>query len=118
MQLPLTTIDKLTSELQLDTVSFVNGAVVQKPEDRADAERMLLATRSALDADGHIISTGERANIETLMAQLRTVAADSQDAAAIEAATDALAKGTEAFAAERMNHSIHNALAGKNVEAI
>ena len=30
----------------------------------------------------------------------------------------ALAKGTEAFAAERMNHSIQQALAGKNVEAI
>jgi molecular chaperone HscA len=30
----------------------------------------------------------------------------------------ALAKGTEAFAAQRMNHSIQKALAGRNVEAI
>jgi molecular chaperone HscA len=29
-----------------------------------------------------------------------------------------LAKGTEAFAAERMNHSIQKALSGKNVETI
>jgi len=34
------------------------------------------------------------------------------------AATEALAKGTEAFAAERMNNSIQKALSGKNVEAI
>ena len=38
--------------------------------------------------------------------------------AVIEAATQALAKGTEAFAAERMNNSIRKALSGKNVETI
>jgi molecular chaperone HscA len=46
------------------------------------------------------------------------VAGASHDAAAIEAATVALAKGTEAFAAERMNHSIQQALSGKNVETL
>jgi molecular chaperone HscA len=49
---------------------------------------------------------------------LRSVAAVSEDAAAIEAATQALAAATEAFAAERMNHSIQQALAGKNVETL
>jgi ferredoxin len=43
--------------------------------------------------------------------------ADSLDAKVIENATTALAKGTEAFAAERMNHSIQKALAGRNVES-
>jgi 2Fe-2S ferredoxin len=38
------------------------------------------------------------------------------DAAQIEAATQALAKGTEAFAALRMNRGIQKALAGKNIE--
>ena len=42
----------------------------------------------------------------------------SHDAGAIEAATEGLAKGTEAFAAERMNHGIQQALSGKNVEAL
>jgi molecular chaperone HscA len=87
-------------------------------EARVDADRMLIATRSALDADGQLLDAGERADIAQLMEQLRSVAAESQDAAEIEAATQALAKGTEGFAAERMNHSIQQALAGKNVETI
>jgi molecular chaperone HscA len=87
-------------------------------EARVDADRMLLATQSALDADGHLLDAATRAAIDALMAQLRATAATSQDAKTIEQATEALAKGTEAFAAERMNHGIQKALAGKNVEAL
>ncbi len=87
-------------------------------EAQVDAQRMLLATQTALDADGHILAATERAHIDALMEQLRNVAASSHDAGAIEAATKALADGTEAFAAERMNHSIQQALAGKNVETL
>jgi molecular chaperone HscA len=87
-------------------------------ESKVDAERMLLATQTALDADGGLLPAEERAHIDGLMEQLRTVAAASHDAAAIEAATKALADGTESFAAERMNHSIQKALAGRNVETI
>ena len=41
-----------------------------------------------------------------------------EDAAAVEAATEALAKGTEAFAAQRMNRGIQNALSGQHIESI
>jgi molecular chaperone HscA len=87
-------------------------------EAKVDADRMLIATQSALDADGELLSAAERAAILTLMEQLRTVNAQGSDAAAIEEATQALARGTEAFAAERMNHGIQQALAGRNVETI
>jgi molecular chaperone HscA len=87
-------------------------------EAKVDADRMLIATQSALDVDGNLLSAGERSEIGALMEQLRAVAAASLDAEVIEAATKALARGTEAFAAERMNHSIQQALAGKNVETI
>ncbi len=87
-------------------------------EARVDADRMLMATRSALNADRDLLSAPEQADIESLMKQLAATAAQSNDAAVIEAATQALAKGTEGFAAERMNHSIQQALAGKNVEAL
>jgi molecular chaperone HscA len=87
-------------------------------EARVDADRMLLATQSALEADGALLTADERQAVDALMAQLRETLAGSHDAAAIEAATEALARGTEAFAAERMNHSIQKALAGKNVETI
>jgi molecular chaperone HscA len=87
-------------------------------EARVDAERMLIATQSALDADAALLEVREREDIGALMEQLRAVAALSSDAEAIEAATKALAKGTEGFAAERMNHSIQQALAGRNVETL
>src|ERR1700712_2197287 len=87
-------------------------------EEQVEADRMLIATRSALQADGALLAADERSRIEELMDKLATVAASSEDAAAIEAATKALAEGTEAFAADRMNHSIQQALAGRNVETI
>jgi molecular chaperone HscA len=87
-------------------------------EARVDADRMLIATQSALDADAALLEAGERAEIDALMNQLRAVAAESNDAEVIEAATKALARGTEGFAAERMNHGIQQALAGRNVETI
>ena len=43
---------------------------------------------------------------------------EMRNAQVIEAATIALAKGTEAFAAERMNHGIRKALAGRAVDTI
>jgi molecular chaperone HscA len=87
-------------------------------EAKVEADRMLIATRSALDADGQLLSSPDREHIESLMRQLQEIAQASSDAAAIEAATEAVAKGTEAFAAARMNHSIQQALAGKNVETL
>lgn len=86
-------------------------------EARVDADRMLLATQSALDADGDVLSPAERSSIDALMQALRQQR-DLDDAAAIEAATEALAKGTEAFAAQRMNRGIQQALAGKNVQSL
>jgi molecular chaperone HscA len=86
-------------------------------EARVDGDRMLLATLSALAADGDLLSDAERADIDALMAAVRT-ARPLEDAALIEAATQALGKGTEAFAAMRMNRGIQHALAGKNIETV
>lgn len=86
-------------------------------EARVDADRMLLATQSALDADGDVLSATERSAIDALMEALRQQRG-SDEAATIEAATQALAKGTEAFAAQRMNRGIQQALAGKNVQSL
>jgi molecular chaperone HscA len=85
---------------------------------KVDAERMIIATQSALDADGDLLTEQQRADIAGLMDTLRRTAADSHDAGVIEAAVQALAKGTEAFAAQRMNEGIRKALSGKNLESI
>jgi len=87
-------------------------------EARVEADRMLLATRSALAADGDLLSDEERAAIDQLMAALDASRTQDEDAAVIDAATEALAKGTEAFAALRMNRGIQKALAGKNIETV
>jgi len=82
---------------------------------QVEADRMAAATRSALAADGALLQPEERAAIEALLqalAQTRLL----DDAAAIDAATEALAEGCEEFAARRMNRSIATALAGQNID--
>ena len=84
-------------------------------EARVDADRMLMATQSALDADGDLLDAQQRAVIDARMLSLRAIR-DNADAAAVEAATKSLAADTEAFAATRMNRGIRQALAGKSLQ--
>ncbi|CAM8654380.1 DnaK Molecular chaperone [Comamonadaceae bacterium] len=86
-------------------------------EARVDADRLLLATRSALDMDGDLLDETERASVDQAMLQL-TQAITATEPAVIEAAVKALADVTEPFAAMRMNRGITKALAGKNIESI
>jgi molecular chaperone HscA len=86
-------------------------------EARVDADRMVLATQSALDIDGHLLNTDEAGVITASIAAL-LIAKEADDAAVVESATSDLAKATEAFAAMRMNSGIAKALAGKNIETI
>ena len=86
-------------------------------EARVDADRLLLAIRSALAADGELLAPAERARIDASMQQLQD-SLSATEAAPIEAAAKALAQETEAFAAQRMNRSIAQALAGQNIESI
>ncbi len=86
-------------------------------EARVDADRMILATVSALNADGDLLDDAQRSEIDRLMQDVQA-ARTLEDAKTIEAITLTLAKGTEAFAAMRMNRGIQKALAGKNIETI
>jgi molecular chaperone HscA len=87
-------------------------------EAMVDGDRMLLATQSALNADGQLLSAEDRAQIDSLMLALRHTVDTSQEAQAVEDATQALAHATEGFAAERMNHSIQKALSGQNIQSL
>jgi molecular chaperone HscA len=86
-------------------------------EARVDADRMILATVSALKADGDLLDEDQRGEIDHLMQDVRA-ARTLEDAKSIEAITLTLAKGTEAFAALRMNRGIQKALSGKNIDSI
>jgi len=102
--------------------SFTTAEVDMKAralvEARVDGDRMLLATQSALNADGQLLNAEDRAHIESLMKALRHTVDTALEAQAVEDATEALAKATEAFAAERMNHSIQKALSGQNIQSL
>ena len=87
-------------------------------EARVDADRMIAATRSALQADGTLLSAPELDAIEFLIGSLADKAQQSESAADIESATEALGKGTEAFAALRMNQGIRKALSGRKLEEV
>jgi molecular chaperone HscA len=71
-----------------------------------------------LNADGHLLSAEDRSHIESLMKTLRQTVDMAVEAQVVEDATEALAKATEAFAAERMNHSIQKALSGQNIQSL
>jgi molecular chaperone HscA len=86
-------------------------------EARVEAERMVLATRAALQSDGDLLTAAEREAIESLIDDVQRQAA-GEDAGAIDTAVKALGTGTEAFAALRMNQGIRQALAGRRLEEV
>jgi molecular chaperone HscA len=86
-------------------------------EARVEAERLLLATQAALDADGDLLSADERRSIDTAMAVVRG-AHESSDAHAIDESVKVLARATEGFAAARMNRGIRQALAGRMLDEV
>jgi molecular chaperone HscA len=104
--------------LQEGFASADNDAAVRAlREARVEAERMVQATRVALAADADLLDADERDAVEALMARTESVAR-GEDHRAIADAVKALADGTEAFAARRMNRGIRAALAGRSVEDI
>lgn len=86
-------------------------------EEQVEAERILLATQAALDRDPDLLSAAERTAIDALIAAVRA-AAQGSDHPAIQAAVEALAKGTEEFAARRMDRSVRAALTGRKVDEV
>lgn len=86
-------------------------------EEQVEAERILLATRSALDADTNLLSEQEQSDVAALMQKVQE-SLQGEDHAAIKAAVEALAKGTEEFAARRMDRSVRAALAGKKLDQL
>ena len=65
-----------------------------------------------------MLSAEDRNRIEDAMQALRHAVQHEQDAKTLEDVTKALAQATEAFAAERMNHSIQKALSGQNIQSL
>lgn len=91
-------------------------------EEQVEAERILLATQSALDEDGGLLDDAERVTVDGLMNKVRDAIAQSQsgtiDHQALKLAIEALADGTEDFASRRMDRSVRTALKGKSLDQV
>ncbi len=86
-------------------------------EEQVEAERILLATASALEQDAALLSADERAVIDALMNAVRTTVAGTSHLA-IKSAVAELSRGTEEFAARRMDRSVRAALTGKKLDEV
>jgi molecular chaperone HscA len=111
--------DEEIARMLTESFSSAGADMVERSlrESRVEAERMLLATRAALAADSDLLDANQRGTIENLLEALQGCR-EGTDHHAIDAAIEALAEGTEAFAAERMNRSIRAALAGRRVDQL
>jgi molecular chaperone HscA len=95
-------------------------------EEQVEAERILLATQSALDTDAELLGDEERAAVAELEQGVREALARSNDEAVgvderqnkLHDAVQALAQGTEEFAARRMDKSVRKVLAGKSLDQV
>lgn len=83
-------------------------------EQKVEAARLLESTESALKTDADLLNAEERSQIDALIEDLVRVK-EQDDTEAIKKAINALSKGTEDFAARRMNRTILAALQGKSV---
>lgn len=84
-------------------------------EQQVEAARLIEGVRSALEADGALLSDDERREITDAIAALESHAA-GHDHLAIKAGLDRLERTTAEFAARRMDNNIRKALTGHQID--
>lgn len=102
-----------------DSMSFAGEDVKARmlAEQKVEAARVLESLQSALGSDAALLSAAERQAIDEAAAQVR-VAAEGDDADAIEQAIKNIDKQTQEFAARRMDQSVRKALKGHSVDEV
>ena len=86
-------------------------------ESVVEARRAALAVKSALGADGDLLSEGERQAIDAAIEGVeQAIAASDRDG--VDAAVEGLEAATKGFAEKRMDRGIRQALAGVSVERL
>ena len=86
-------------------------------EHRVEGERLLEATRAALQADSALLSGEEKNEIEASMQKLQKLL-PGNDHRAIKKASDELNRATEEFAGRRMDAGVKRALAGRKIGSL
>ena len=110
--------DEIAAMLK-DSISHASEDAFRRAlrEAQVEAQRLVEAVQSALKEDVQLLSTLERAHIDNCLSRLQSVLV-GDDRRAIDAAMDALSKGTAEFAARRMNQSVRRALTGKKMDEV
>jgi molecular chaperone HscA len=86
-------------------------------EQRVDGQRLIEATRAALAVDAALLSTDEKAQIESSLANLERLI-PTKDHRKIKQAAEALNRATDDFAARRMDAGIKRALSGRKIGSL
>ncbi len=86
-------------------------------EHRVDAQRLIDATKTALQQDSSLLNSDEIKNIEERIEILEKTLPGGEPRA-IKLASDALNRATEEFAARRMDASVRRALKGRRVASL
>jgi molecular chaperone HscA len=86
-------------------------------EARVEADRIIVATQSALAADADLLDADERATIDRALDAVRQ-AHDGTDRAALAKAVAVLNDATGTFAARRMDRGVARALTGRRIDAL
>lgn len=86
-------------------------------EQRVEAQRMLMATRQGLDADGDLLNVVERAHVMAAVDQL-AASVEGSSVAAIESGIANLDGLTKGWAGRRMDRAIAKAIGGKGVDDV
>jgi molecular chaperone HscA len=86
-------------------------------EEQVHARQLVESVKSALMADGDLLSSEDRARIDACMVTAESAQSDG-NVEAVRAAVTQLSDATEEFAAQRMDRSIRRALAGRKLDEI
>ena len=86
-------------------------------EARVEADRIIVATESALAADADLLEADERATIDCALDAVRR-AHEGGDRAALAKSVAALNEATGTFAARRMDRGVARALTGRRIDAL
>ena len=86
-------------------------------EQQVEGSRMVESVQAALAADADLLAADERAAIGESIAALQAAMAGS-DHRAIKAAIERVNRATDGFAAQRMDRSVKQALAGRDIASI
>jgi molecular chaperone HscA len=86
-------------------------------EQRVDGQRLIEATRSALQADAALLNAEETQAIEGAIASLQELLG-GKDHRKIRQAAEKLNRATDEFAARRMDAGIKRALAGRKIGSL